>query len=84
MKIYILQHSRYLSESENDEVKFIGVYSTFALAEAAMMQLRHQTGFKEFPEFIDPLEKEGSKWSGFCISETETGREGWTEGFVTV
>lgn len=63
--VFILQHS--YERGDCDETKFIGVYSTQALAEAAMARLSLQNGFKYRPE-------------GFCISEYTLDQDHWEEG----
>jgi len=70
MKVFVLQHTHQLSDEEED-VKFIGVYSTETSGEAAIKALLVQPGFSEHPE-------------GFHLSVHELDETNWTEGFVTV
>lgn len=48
----------------------IGVYVTLADAQAAVERLRHQPGFRDWPD-------------GFSIDEYELGFDHWIEGFAT-
>jgi hypothetical protein len=67
--VFILEHSYELNEHE--ETKFIGVYSTYEMAELAISRLKDKNGFKYRPE-------------AFTISECELNKDNWTEGFATM
>ncbi len=67
--VYVLQHERELDD-DAFEVKFIGVYSSQADADAAIERLIKQPGFKDFPD-------------GFCVDEYSLNQDHWPEGFVT-
>ena len=62
--VFILQH-----ESENGDVKFIGVFSTKKEAETAIWRLKSVSGFSESP-------------NGFSIDMYELNDVHWAEGFV--
>ena len=62
--VFVLQH-----ESENGDVKFIGVFSTKHGAESAVWRLRSVAGFSESP-------------SGFSIDVYELDSIHWGEGFT--
>ena len=65
--MFVLQ--RIAREGQDDEdVKFIGVYSTRASAEAAVARSVLQPGFRDFP-------------SGFCVDESAIDKDHWREGF---
>lgn len=67
--VYILQHSY---ERDNcDEMKMIGIYSSYELAEAAIERLRPRPGFNVHP-------------SGFSINAYRLDQDHWIEGFVMV
>jgi hypothetical protein len=69
MTVFILQHARPKDDGD-DDVKFIGVYSSQANAEAAIDRLRLQPGFRNYPnEFhIDPYEPDVDHWiEGFGV-----------------
>ena len=68
--VFVLQHLHGLPTGE-DDVKLIGVYASQASAEAARERVRRQPGFADHPD-------------GFTITQYETGKDHWTEGFVTV
>ena len=57
-------------DDEITEVKFIGVYSSKALAEEAVERLRARPGFDRFPD-------------GFTIDAVQVDQTSWEEGFVT-
>jgi hypothetical protein len=68
--VFVVQHEHEVAD-EVDDAKFIGVYSTREMAEAAVQRLRHARGFSDTPD-------------GFHISEYELDQDHWTEGYVTV
>ena len=68
--VFVLQHEHELPTGGKD-VKFIGVYSSQAAAEAACARLRRQPGFSESPD-------------GFSIDRYPLDQDHWTEGFVTI
>jgi len=68
--VFVLQHVHVLSK-DNDDVKFIGVYSTRRTAKDAIERLSRQPGFQDA---ID----------GFCIDEYEVDMDHWTEGYATI
>jgi hypothetical protein len=70
MNVFLLWHVRELPGGEEDS-KFIGVYSTRALAEAAQKRATLLPGFRDAPK-------------GFTIDSHEVDRDEWREGFVTV
>jgi len=67
--VYVLQHAKDIDEEE--DVKFIGVYSNSEKAEATVEKFKKIEGFKDYPE-------------GFTIAEHELDVDGWDTGFVTV
>ena len=70
-KVYLLQHYYdYGKESEHEEVKELGVYSTRELAEDAADRYLPLPGFRDYPREC------------FQISEFVVDRDtAWTEGF---
>lgn len=67
--IFILNHSYELDACE--ETKFIGAYSSMALAQAAITRLGSKPGFREKPE-------------AFHIEETVIDQDHWIDGFSTM
>lgn len=65
---FVVQHVHELSDGTED-VKFIGVYSSRASAEAAVARLSQLPGFADAPD-------------GFSIDEYPLDRDHWTDGFV--
>ena len=70
-KTVFLLHHVHEWEDGHEDVKLIGVYSSHALAEAALRTVREQPGFK------DAL-------LGFEINECRLDRTDWKEGYVTL
>jgi hypothetical protein len=69
-KVYVLQHA-HESESGAEDVKFIGVYSSAANAQAAIARLRQAPGFADAP-------------AGFHIDEYQLDQDQWVEGYATL
>jgi hypothetical protein len=67
--VFLLWHVHVVGDDEDE--KLIGIYRTHADAEAAISRLASKPGFRDTP-------------TGFQIHEHVIGRDGWTEGFVTV
>ncbi len=67
--VYVLHHVRPETEEMMEDVKLIGVYSSEALAWAAINRLRSQPGFRDYPD-------------DFSIEPYKVDRDNWTEGFV--
>ncbi|HEY6879330.1 MAG TPA: hypothetical protein VI299_14990 [Polyangiales bacterium] len=70
MKVYAVWHTHQRDEDDED-IKFIGVYSTEDLAHGAVTQLRAQPGFRDAPE--------GFHVSTYMVNETH-----WTAGYITI
>ena len=66
-KVYVLQHAHSLEDGEED-VKFIGVYSSRKNAQAAIARL------SQAPGFSDAL-------AGFHIDEYQLDKDQWIEGY---
>jgi hypothetical protein len=66
MRVFLAWHTRVDSESEDS--KLLGVYSSEEAARAAVARLRDKPGFRSYPD-------------GFEVSEYEVDRDTWTEGF---
>ena len=64
--VFVLEHS--YEQDFCEETKFIGVYATNELAQAAIERLKLQSGFRDRP-------------NDFCIEEYELDKDHWTEGF---
>ena len=67
---YLLHHV-YERPSGAEEIKLIGVYTSYGAAKAAKARVAPMPGFRDHPK-------------GFEISKTRLDRDGWVEGFVTV
>ena len=70
MKVYVLQHVHAMADGEED-VKFIGVYSSRENAQAAIARL------SQAPGFSDAL-------AGFHIDEYQMDKDQWVEGYSTL
>ena len=69
-KVYVLQHVHSLDDGEED-VKFIGVYSSRENAQAAIIRLGTVSGFSEALD-------------GFHIDEYQMDKDQWVEGYSTL
>ena len=67
--VYVLQHE--YEQWGVDNVKFIGVYSTYQEAETAIKRLLPQPGFRNWPK-------------GFTIDSYELNVDHWVEGFDVI
>ena len=67
--VFVLQHVHEFEDGEED-VKFIGVYSSKEKAENAISRLIQQPGFKKTE-------------NGFYIDQYKMDMDHWTEGYVT-
>jgi hypothetical protein len=65
-----------------ENIKFIGVYRSADLAQAAVDRLKMQPGFCDSPRVVDPMIDSDER--GFYIDEYELDKDHWTEGFVTM
>jgi len=65
--VFIVQHKRHKDE-DNEDTKFIGVYSSNQNAVDAVNRLKKQPGFKDHS-------------TGFYIDEYEIDKDHWVEGF---
>jgi hypothetical protein len=70
MKVFVLQHVHSLEGGEED-VKFIGVYSSRENAQAAIKRLSQAPGFSE-------------ALTGFHIDEYQIDKDHWAEGYTTL
>lgn len=68
IKIFFVEHV--YEENDDDEIKFIGVFSSRERAQDAVNKLVLKPGFKNFPSDC------------FKISEGELDRIGWVDGFT--
>ncbi|HEY2856334.1 MAG TPA: hypothetical protein VGJ18_26065 [Gemmatimonadaceae bacterium] len=67
--VYVLQHARPQDDGDED-VKFIGVYSSESAGQAAIDRLRKQPGFSEYPNafHLDPYALDEDHWTeGFGV-----------------
>ncbi|WP_140919022.1 hypothetical protein [Limnobaculum xujianqingii] len=58
-------------DTDDEDVKLIGIYSSYELAQMAQMRVCNKPGFIDFPE-------------GFSIYDAVLDRDGWVDGFVTL
>ena len=68
-EVFVVQHLHEIDDVE--DVKMIGVYSSRASAEAAVLRLSTQPGFRENP-------------AGFHIDPYSLDQDHWIEGFSTL
>jgi hypothetical protein len=68
-KVYVLHHTHDL-DSEDTDIKLIGVYSTEEKAQNAITKLSFLPGFRDSRQ-------------GFHIDKYEMDKDHWQEGFVS-
>lgn len=68
-KVYLLYHIRD-EDTDDEDVKLIGIYSSYELAEKAQNRVKDKPGFVDFPD-------------GFSIEDGPLDCDGWVDGFVT-
>ncbi|WP_455550977.1 DUF7336 domain-containing protein [Ectopseudomonas khazarica] len=79
--VHVVQHMHILPSGE-ESVLFIGVYSSYDAAEAAIKRLSMQPGFCKYPEIIDPDITDQEQ--GFYIDLYELDKDHWSSGYVTM
>ncbi|NUF49905.1 MULTISPECIES: DUF7336 domain-containing protein [unclassified Gilliamella] len=67
-KVYFLYHILY-EDTDDEDVKIVGIYSSYKQAELAIERHKNKPGFIDFPD-------------GFQIIEDVVNRDGWVDGFV--
>jgi len=70
MQVFVVQHLHVQDDGEED-VKFIGVYSSRETAQAAVERLKLKPGFCDAPD-------------GFSIDPYTLDDDNWTSGYVTI
>jgi len=68
-KVYFLYHIRY-EDTDDEDIKLIGIYSSHKKAELAVERLKNKPGFIDFPD-------------NFQIFDSVLNRDDWCEGFIT-
>lgn len=68
--VFVLQHVHSQNDGD-DDVKFIGVYSSREKAREAVTRLARLPGFADDPD-------------GFHVDEHRVDQDQWAEGYVTV
>ncbi|PXZ07034.1 hypothetical protein DKK70_08555 [Gilliamella apicola] len=68
-KIYYLYHVRY-EDTDDEDFRIIGIYSSRKQAKLAIERMKKKPGFIDFP-------------NGFQIIASVLNRAEWLEGFVT-
>jgi hypothetical protein len=70
MTILFVVHHVYSSDSESDNAKLIGIYSSKKSAVEAISRLEQKPGFRKYP-------------NGFSIDEYHLDKDYWIEGFLS-
>jgi len=68
--VFVVQHVHTRDDGEED-VKFVGVYSSREKADAAVSRLSGQPGFADAPD-------------GFSVDEYRVDKDQWVEGYIEV
>jgi hypothetical protein len=80
-RVFLLQHLHILNSDEED-LKNLGIYSTRDAALAAVERFRVRPGFKDCPLFADTSAPGPAE--GFYVDEYELDQDSWSEGYDTV
>jgi type IV secretory pathway component VirB8 len=70
MDVFVLHHTHEFDD-DSEDVKLIGVYSSFETAQAAIERLSELPGFCDMP-------------TGFIITRYQLDEDNWITGYVTV
>lgn len=81
MTVFVVLHLHVLP-GDVEDIKMIGVYTTEALALAAIDRLQLQPGFQDYPRIVEATADADP--NGFQVCEYRLDEDHWTEGFVTV
>lgn len=68
-KVYLLYHIRN-EDTDDEDVKLIGIYSSYELARKAQERAKYKPGFIDYPD-------------DFQIFDAVINRGSWEEGFVS-
>lgn len=68
-KVYLLEHT-HDEGNINEDVKRIGIYDSYELAQEAQNRVKDQPGFIDYPD-------------GFYIDEYIIDKDYWVDGFAT-
>ena len=74
---FILQHLHVISEN-NEDIKFIGIFSNMNNVYRAIESLTDKPGFKDFPKLINANIEDGS---GFYVDEYQVDKINWNDGY---
>ena len=70
-KVYLVHHSHYIEDDmEDEDLKFIGVFSSREKAVEAVKSISDQPGFSTYPKILNEYGAE----SGFFIEEHSVGK----------
>lgn len=67
-KVFMLYHIRD-EDSVDEDIKLIGIYTTYELAHLAQMRVCNKPGFIDYPD-------------GFSIIENPLDCDNWVDGFI--
>ena len=80
-QVFVLSHVVLLPpDFEQEQEKWVGIYSTHEHALEAISRLKHQRGFREHPNLID-YEAEHPDFQGFSIDSYDLDQDYWPEGY---
>jgi hypothetical protein len=78
---YLLMHTHSV-EDNTEDIKIVGIYSSYQSANDAIQRLADKPGFLECPNLIDSDSPElEDTEDGFYIVEYEIDQDQWPEGF---
>ena len=80
--VFLLVHL-HIMDDESEDIKIIGIYSSFEEGKSAIKRLSKQPGFLDFPDLIGGNDFE-DYISGFYLTKYTLGEDNWKEGFATI
>lgn len=80
-EVYLLQHL-HIHDDGDEDVKIIGIYSSYDKALEAVARLKTKPGFIDFPLVRDAdIDEEGNE-NGFYIERYQLNEDNWAEGYT--
>ena len=80
-QVFVLSHVVLLPpDFEQEQQKWVGIYTTQEHALAAIERLKQQRGFRDHPNLID-YDAEHPDFQGFSIDSYDLDQDYWPEGY---
>ena len=80
VEVYVVKHLALYPEYDKEDLKMIGVFSSYDEAVKGINKVKDQPGFRDNSRIIDPLKNDNI--SGFYINAYIVNKCYWEEGFI--